>query len=188
VAAEMSPLTERMSEVLAPLGEEEERRAIEAALAAGGGSRETLIVRGAELLIEKARPRSERPFRRVRVLLTAPGESVVREVLVDSEGSVVSDRDLGPRNLPFLESEVEQARAVAERDERVARRLAGYKVGVGSFAPSLDGAGRHRLVGLRFLDLANPDLPQQLIRVVVDLATGQLVPEAHHGHESHGEA
>ena len=182
MTTDMSSLTEKMRDVLAPLGAEEERRAIEAALAARGGNRENLLVRGAELAIDKA-GRNQRPHRRVRVLLSARAESVVREVLVDTTGKVVSDRELGPRNLPFLEAEVQEARTVAERDAHVARRLAGCKVGVGTFAPMLRAAGRHRLVGLHFLDASNPDLPKPLTSVVVDLATGQLVHDTHHGHE-----
>jgi hypothetical protein len=183
VTTDVSSLTEKMREVLAPLGAEEERRAIEAALEARGKARENLLVRGAELVVDKPGGRGERPLRRVRVLLSARAESVVREVLVEGDGKVVSDRELGPHNLPYLEAEVDEARAVAERDERVARRLTGYQVGVGTFAPMLQAAGRHRLVGLHFLDVSNPDIPQPLISVVVDLATGQLVQDTHHGHE-----
>ena len=191
MTTEMSSLTEQMSDVLAPLGAEEERRAVEAALEARGGARENLLVRGAELAIDKPPRRGERPLRRVRVMLGVSAESVVREVLVDSHGKVVSDRELGPRNLPYLETEVYQARAVAERDEQVAKRLTGFKVGVGTFAPMLLASGasdaaRHRLVGLHFLDVSNPDIPQPLTSVVVDLATGKLVREAHHGHEPQG--
>ena len=184
-------MTDQTGDVLAPLGAEEERRAVEAALEATGGARENTVVRGVELAIDKAPGRDERPLRRARVLLSVRAESVVREVLVDPEGKVVSDRELGPRNLPYLETEVNEARAVAERDEHVAKRLAGLKVGVGTFAPMLptaetSGAERHRLVGLHFLDVANPDLPRPLISVVVDLATGTLVREAHHGRKSPG--
>src|SRR5712691_11559999 len=174
----MSSLTRELRDVLAPLGAEEERRAIAAALASSGASGDTLV-RGAELAIDKSVRRGERPQRRVRVLLSAPAECVAREVLVDQDGRVVSDRELGPRNLPFLESEVDQARAIAERDERVAKLLAGYRVGVGTFAPMLDAAGRHRLVGLHFLDVSNPDLPRPLTSAVVDLATSQLVHDTH---------
>lgn len=181
MTTDMSSLTRELRDVLAPLGADEERRAIEAALAVSGERRETVMVRGAELAIDKIR--GNRPLRRVRVLLTAPTESVVREVLVDLNGKVVSDRELGPRNLPYLESEVEQARAVAQRDEQVAKLLAGYTVGVGTFAPMLGGAGRHRLVGLHFLDVSNPDVPRPLTSVVVDLATKTLVHDTH-GHDT----
>lgn len=188
MTTDMSSLTEQMREVLAPLGVEEERRAIDAALAARNGGRETLLVRGAEVAIDKSPGRDEAPVRRVRVLLSAHAESVVREVLVDTYGKVVSDRELGPRNLPYLEDEVLQARAVAERDEHVAKRLTGHKVGVGTFAPMLGVSrhSRHRLVGLHFLDVSNPDMPRPLTSVVVDLATRKLVYDTHHGPEPHG--
>ena len=186
MTTDMSPLTREFQDLLAPLEAEEERRAIAAALVSAGANREAVVVRGAELAIEKAARRGERPYRRVRVLLTAPTECVTREVIVDADGKVVSDRDLGPRNLPFLPEEVEQARAIAERDEQVAQRIAGCSVGVGTFAPGLPAAGRDRLVGLYFLDVANPDIPRPLTRVVVNLATRQLVHDSHHGHETRG--
>jgi hypothetical protein len=190
----MSSLTVQMRYVIAPLGAEEEQRAVEAALASRNGTGENLLVRGAELAIDKPPRRGETPVRRVRVLLSARAESVVREVLVDKSGKVVSDRELGPRNLPYLEHEISEARAVAERNDDVAKRLAGYKVGVGTFAPILGASvgsddARHRLVGLHFLDVSNPDIPQPLTSVVVDLATGNLVHDAHrggHGHEPQG--
>lgn len=179
MATDMSALTRRLQDVLAPLGAEEEQRAIRAALWSIGERAKALRVRGAELAIEKSENRRERPYRRVRVLFTAPDENVVREVLVDADGRVVSDRELGPRNLPFLPSEIERARAIAERDEQVAKAIAGYEVGVGTFAPTLRDAGRNRRVGLHFLDIANPDLPRPLTSVVVDLAAGALVHETH---------
>jgi hypothetical protein len=181
VTTDMSSLTKQMRSAITPLGAEEERRAVDAALASRNGTRESLLVRGAELVIEKPSRRGETPLRRVRVLVSVRAESVVHEVLVDEQGTVVSDRDLGPRNSPYLGDEIYQARAVAERDEQVARRLAGLKVGVGTFAPML-GASRHRLVGLHFLDVSDPDIPKPLTSVVVDLATGQLVHDIGHGH------
>src|SRR5262245_24959517 len=133
--SDMSSLTKQMRNVLAPLGPEEERRAVDAALASRHGTRETLLVRGAELVVEKPPRRGQTPLRRVRVLISARAESVVYEVLVDERGTIVSDRDLGPCNSTYLNDEIYQAREVAERDEQVAKRLAGLKVGVGTFAP-----------------------------------------------------
>jgi hypothetical protein len=187
VAIDMSPLTREFQDLLAPLEAEEEQRAIAAVLAARKVRSQGMIIRGAELAIEKAPRRGERPHRRVRVLLTAPAECIAHEVIVDADGNVVSDRELGPRNLPFLESEVAQARVIAERDEQVANLLAGYdRVGVGTFAPMLSAAGRDRLVGLHFLDITNPDIPRPVTTAVVNLATGQLVYDSHHGHEARG--
>jgi hypothetical protein len=71
----------------------------------------------------------------------------------------------------------------AERDEQVAKLLPGYAVGVGTFAPMLPAGSRHRLVGLHFLDISNPDIPRPLSSVIVDLATSRLVHDSHHGDE-----
>jgi hypothetical protein len=65
----------------------------------------------------------------------------------------------------------------------VAKLLPGYAVGVGTFAPMLPAGSRHRLVGLHFLDISNPDIPRPLISVIVDLATSRLVHDSHHGDE-----
>ncbi len=181
--ADVAPLAERNPDPHAPLHPEEERRAIEAALAARHGPREDFRVRGAELLIVKPPRRDERPARQVRVLLTRRTESVVHEVLVDAEGRVIADRDLGPRSLPYQPDEIDQARAVAESDTAVNKHFGDYPIGFGTFAPMLETArsSRHRLVGLHFLDLSNPDVPRPLVSVVVDLASGRLIHEIHHG-------
>src|SRR6187399_1580158 len=95
---DMSLLTNEMRSVLAPLEGEWERRAIDAVLEASGALRGNAIVRGVELAIDKPSRRGDRPQRRVRVLLSARDDSAVHEFLVDTDGKVVSERDLGPRN------------------------------------------------------------------------------------------
>ena len=83
---EMSSLTEQMRDAVVPLGAHEEGRAVEAALVAMGENRDKVVVRGAELAIGKTPRRDERPVRTVRVLLGAPFENVVHEILVDPSG------------------------------------------------------------------------------------------------------
>ena len=53
MASPMSPLTERLAEVIVPLSPDEERRAIEVALVSVAGDR--LHVYGSELRIDKQR-------------------------------------------------------------------------------------------------------------------------------------
>jgi len=172
----MSGLTERWAGVLAPLTEVEERRAVEAAVASWRGRLEDPVVRGVELAVSKPGRRDESPSRHVRVVLTERGGAVAHETVVDSGGAITDERDLGPINLPYTVAEVEQAREVAGRDEHVAGQLGGRTYGVGTFGPSLGDSG-HRLVGLHFVDVTDPNIPRPIVSAVVDLAAGAVVGE-----------
>ena len=105
--------------------------------------------------------------------------AVAHEVVVDSDGAIFEERQLGAMNLPYTGEEIEHARAVAERDEQLARQLADRAYGVGTFGPSLGESG-HRLVGLHFVDVTDPDSPRPIVSAVVDLATGAVVREPNH--------
>ncbi len=179
MAKEMSELTERWRATLTPLTDVEERRAIEVALASWTHRLEDPVVRGVELGVTKPRHRHEPPSRRVRVVVTERGGARAHETVLDPDGAIIEERDLGPMNLPYTSEEIEQARDVAGRDEHVAGRLVGRAVGVGTFGPSLGDSG-HRLVGLHFLDVTDQESPRPIVSVVVDLATGAVVPEPSH--------
>jgi len=186
VAKEMSELTERMRGILAPLTGAEERRAIEAALASSTHRLDDPVVRGVELAIDKPGRRGAAPSRHVRVVLAGRNSALAHEVLLDSDGVITDERDLGPINLPYTSEEIERARAVAVRDDYVARQLVDRAYGVGTFGPSTDDSG-HRLVGLHFVDVTDPDIPQPITSAIVDLATGVVVHEPNH-HRDHGES
>ena len=183
----MSELTERTRGVLAPLTEAEEARAVEAALASGTHGLEDPFVRGVEVAVNKPRRRGDAPTRRVRVVLTERHGAVAHEVVVDSDGAIFEERQLGAMNLPYTDEEIEQARAVAVRDEQLARQLVDRAYGVGTFGPSLGESG-HRLVGLHFVDVTDPDSPRPIVSAVVDLATGAVArePNHHHNHDRSG--
>jgi hypothetical protein len=168
-----SAVTEGARAIVAPLGAEEERRAVEAALAHLRRDAASMRIHGAELAIEKAKRRGQTPARRVRVLLAARGSSAAHEVFVDASGGVVTAHEHASVNLPYLPDEVEEATAIARRDPRVEQIVERRTVGVGTFAPRSDEEG-HRLVGLHYLDVEDPYAPQPLATVVVDLATGEV--------------
>jgi hypothetical protein len=175
MAGEMSSITEEARAVIAPLGPEEERRAAEAALAHIRSDAPDVRVYGVEVAVAKPKRRGDAPARQVRVLLTAPGSSAVHEVLVDASGEVVALTEHPSLNLPYLPEEVDEARTIAERDDRVARLAEECReLGVGTFAPKSHGEG-HRLVGLHYLDVVDPYLPKPLASVIVDLATEEVV-------------
>ena len=175
MADEVSAITDAARAVVAPLEPEEERRAVEAALGHVRRDVPSVRVYGVELAVVKPKRRGELPTRQVRVLLAVPRSSAVHEVLVDADGEVVAVEERPPINLPYLPEEVEEARAIAERDERVAE-LAEYgrPLGVGTFAPKSHPES-HRLVGLHYVDIEDPYLPRPLASVVVDLATQETV-------------
>ena len=100
--SEMSPLTRDFAEVIAPLGEDEERRAVEAALAHLGLRRPSVY--GVELRIDKNR--RSLPRRRIGVLLGELDGYLPYEVVVSDDAAVVSATarpDLMP---PFSDEEV----------------------------------------------------------------------------------
>jgi hypothetical protein len=124
-------------------------------------------------------------------VLTERRGSQAYEVLVGTDAEVVAESSLGPVNLPFTDDELEDARAIAVEQERIAELLADRRYGVAAFGPSLDDSG-HRLVGLRFLDTSDPDIPSIIADVVVDLAIAAVVDDPSraghlHGHDSGGE-
>jgi hypothetical protein len=86
VNSEMSPLTRDFAEVIAPLGEDEERRAVEVALAHLGLRRP--MVYGVELRIDKNR--RSLPRRRIGVLLGELDGYLPYEVVVSDDAAVVS--------------------------------------------------------------------------------------------------
>ena len=172
MAGEASAITKRARDIVAPLGDEEEQRAVETALAHFSADRAALRVYGAELAIEKRRGKV--PERRVRVLVALRGSSLVHEVLIDASGDIAAVEERPSLNLPYLADEVEEATAIAARDERVADLLGDRVVGVGTFAPKNDERS-HRLVGLHYLDTEDPHAPRPLATVVVDLAADEAL-------------
>jgi hypothetical protein len=178
VSEQVSPLTERLRAAIAPLGEEEEQRAVAAALDSIKGRVQEPRLHGAEIAIDKPERVEEPPERRVRVLFGDRKANVVHEVLVEAGGDVISERAYPAANLPYLPEEIEEARGIAERDVRVSRRIERIPVGVGTFAPGGHDVD-HRLVGLHFVDVSEASAPTPLTTVVVDLATGQVVSVEH---------
>jgi hypothetical protein len=177
----MSPLTGGFAEVIGPLGDDEERRAVEAALARLDLRRP--MIYGVELRIEKRR--GERPGRQIGVVLADLDAYLVHEVTVGDDGTVVAVNarpDLVP---PFTEEEVAEAAVLARTDPRlldVARR---WGVRYGTFYPSqhdhdeqAEPGRRH--VGLHFVDAGNPVDVVPLASAVVDLTNRAVTSVERH--------
>jgi hypothetical protein len=165
----MSRLTEQLADLIAPLGEDEQRRAVEAANAFLGESR--LRLHGAELVVDKRLPGS--PVRQITVWLTDDGGSV-HEVVVDGDGVVVDASSHDDLVLPFRAEEIEKAVAIAEASQQVASVAQDRNVARASFYPT-HAAEIHRStrrIGLHYFDATDRASLRPLLSVVVDLGAG----------------
>ena len=177
--SDMSRLTRRLEQALAPLEPAEEHQAIEAALAyvrrAAGEQAPRLRALGAELRIEKpTEPQAVLP-RLVRVLVADYAGRRILDVTVDRRGKVTQSTELPGFQPPFHPEEMSEASEIARRDERVARLARRRGVFISTFVPPPEEAPGTRLVGLRYVSSRAAQPAQLLASVVVDLAELQLV-------------
>jgi hypothetical protein len=172
---ERSALTQGMIEVIAPLGADEERRAVDAAL--GGFEGRRMRVYGAELRIEKRR--GKLPDRAVSVLLADVDPYTPYEVVVDADGAVVEAVEQPELVPPFSAAEVWDALAVARRHPALGDLAERWGVRPAPFYPTTHKHGvdeprrGRRRVGIHFLDLADEADVVPLASVVVDLTSGE---------------
>jgi hypothetical protein len=175
----MSSLTERLAEVIVPLEEAEERRAVEAALTHLDLRRP--LVYGAELRIEKRR--GGVPDRQVAVLLADLDGFSVYEVVIAEDGTVVEAVQHPQLVPPYSAEEIAEATVLARGHPEVAEAARRWGVRPAVFYPSSHnhsekaGEERHRprrWVGVHFLDFSDPTAVVPVMSAVVDL-TGRVV-------------
>jgi hypothetical protein len=168
----MSPLTERLGDVIAPIDEEEARRAIDAALAHVGGRQ--LRVHGAELRLDKRR--RQNPVRQVTVWLADAG-GTVHEVVIDADGNVLNVDAHDDVVLPFLSEEIDEAAAIAATQPEISAVVEEPGVARAAFYPTHATPDHHtagRRVGFHYFDARDPEALAPLASVVVDLIAGQI--------------
>lgn len=178
----VSPLTSCMAEVITPLGEVEERRAVEAAMARLDLRRP--VVHGAELRIEKRR--GGIPDRQVAVLVADLDGYAVHQAVIDADGQVVQVEERPDLVPPFTPEEIAEAIVLARADDRLSMVARGWGVRPAVFYPDVDGSGggpRRRLVGVHFVDANDRVNVSPVASAVVDL-TARLV-DAVTQHEQH---
>jgi hypothetical protein len=186
MAHPMSELTERLAEVIAPLSPDEERRAIEAALARVEGER--LHVYGAELRIDKRR--SSVPARRITVFLADLAGYMPYEVVVDADGEVVEVNEQPDRVPPFWAAEIGDALALARSVPEVVALGERWGVSPAAFYPTgHDEHGEHlpsrrRRVGFHFLDSSDETAITPIASIVVDLTSGEVESLDYHQPEA----
>jgi hypothetical protein len=178
MAPPISPLTQRMAPVIAPLSPDEERRAIQAALANVQGER--LHVYGAELRIDKRR--AGVPVRRITVFLADLAGYLPYEVVVDTDGEIVEVHERPDRVPPFSPSEIGDALALARTVPEVVELgerwgvspAVFYPTGHEDGEPSDRGDARRRRVGFHFLDISDEAAITPIASIVVDLTVSEV--------------
>jgi hypothetical protein len=185
VTSPISPLTKRLAEVIVPLSRDEERRAIEAALASVTGER--LHVYGAELRIDKRR--SSVPARQITVLLADLAGYLPYEVVVDAGGEVIEANEQPDLVPPFSETEVGDGLALARSVPEVVELGERWGVSPAVFYPTghdhdEPGASRRRRVGFRFLDSSDETAVKPIASIVVDLTRGEVESVNFHNSEA----
>lgn len=189
----MSALTTCLAEVIRPLGEAEERRAVAAALARVQPSRP--VVHGAELRIEKRR--GGVPDRQISVLVADLDGYRVHTVVV-ADGEVVQATEHPELVPPFTTEEIAEATVLAGWDPEVGEATREWGAVPAPFYPPGDppgATGRRRLVGVHFLDTGDHADVRPLVSAVVDLTGRQVQRVTRHSptdsnderSESHGD-
>jgi len=184
VASPISPLTKRLAEVIVPLSRDEERRAIEAALANVSGER--LHVYGAELRIDKRR--SSLPVRQITVLLADLAGYLPYEVVVDTRGEVIEANDRPDLVPPLSDTEVGDALALARSVPEIVELGERWGVSPAAFYPSghhdEPDAPRRRRVGFHFLEISDETAVRPIASIVVDLTRGEVETVTFHDSEA----
>jgi hypothetical protein len=183
VASPISPLTRRLAEVIVPLSRDEERRAIEAALANVTGER--LHVYGAELRIDKRR--SSVPARQITVLLADLAGYLPYEVVVDAGGEVIEANEQADLVPPFSETEVGDGLALARSVAEIVELGERWGVSPAVFYPTdhdEPGAPRRRRVGFHFLDSSDETAVRPIASIVDDHTGGEVESVNFHNSEA----
>ena len=172
---EMSEQTKRLKDLIKPLASREERAAIDAATDhLRGELSDRYRFFPADVRVEKPRRSGAAVERAVALLLVDYEGRRTVEVLVNGKGQVSRVTDLTGFQPGFLSEEVKEARALAERDERVARARKVRGAFVSAFGPEPSREAGARLVGLRYAVVDAKGRGRLLGEAVVDLSAQRL--------------
>jgi hypothetical protein len=176
-----SPQTRQLEAVLAPLGEEEEQQAILSAAASIADISDRYRILGAEVVIEKPSAPDVVPERLLAVFVADYANRRSVRVPVQPTGAAGEIEVLAYE--PALHpDEVDEARRIAEQDERLARLVREERQVVGVFSPVSEVGARE--VGLHYA-LPRGDRPAELVAtVVVSLVAGEILQLELHGRDS----
>jgi hypothetical protein len=163
--------TRQLEAMLAPLGEEEQQQAIQAAQARITQETDRYRILGAELAVEKPTGPDLLPERLIGVLAADYANRRGLRVLVRPTGA--DEIQVLTYEPVFHPDEIAEARQIAERDQRLAELGRREEQLVTPFSPSSEiGA---RLIGLHYF-LAEDDQAARLVAsAVVDLPAGEVL-------------
>jgi len=174
--SEMSAATRALLTVIKPLTAKEESNAAAAAVKhLGAELSQRYQVFPAEIRIEKPSGPKSTPKRTIAVLIVDYEHRHTTEVLVDAQGKLVQKTDLTGFQPVFLAREIQEARKIAEEDERVAGASREQGAFVGAFGPHSYGERGARLIGLRYATVDRKQNVRLLGEAVVDLSERRLV-------------
>jgi hypothetical protein len=172
---EMSKLTRDLAEAIRTLKPREERAAIDAAkVRVASELSDHYRIFGAELRIDKPPDPTKAPPRMIGVLIVDYGNRRNFEVLVDGNSKVVRVIDLQGAQPAYTREEIEEAQAIAEKDNRVGRFVKLKGLFVSEFGPERTSDNSRR-IGLRYARVLKGRLSSVLARAVVDLSGRKLV-------------
>ena len=104
--------------------------------------------------------------------LGATATGLVYDVMVDASGRVIAIQERPGFQPPFLDSEVNEARAIAERNVDLGDALDGRTLTLLTFAPG--GSQTDRRVGLHYVAAAETGPAVSIAIVEVNLTRGRL--------------
>src|SRR5712692_9631687 len=172
---EMSKLTRDLAKVILPLKPREERAAINAAkVRVASELSDHYRIFGAELRIDKPTDPTKTPLRMIGVLIVDYGNRRNFEVLVDGNSKVVRVIDLHGAQPAYTREEIEEAREIAEQDNRVGRFVKLKGSFVSEFGPERTG-DNSRQIGLRYAQILKGRVSDVLVHAVVDLSARKLI-------------
>ena len=173
---EISTATKALLKVIKPLTAKEERDAAAAAVRhMSGEMSERYQVFPAELRIPKPSTPNSAPKRTIAVLILDYEKRRTTEVLVDPSGKLDQKTDLTGFQPVFLPVEIQQARKIADADERVYRITRVRGVFASAFGPHATGQRGARVIGLRYATVDRNRNARLLGEAVVDLSEQKLV-------------
>ncbi|GAC1615142.1 MAG: hypothetical protein NVS4B5_04520 [Vulcanimicrobiaceae bacterium] len=172
--SEMSAATRELEPIIVAPSDEERRRAVDSAVAyLKQDLSDRYRVLGIELRIDKPSKIDGQPARLLGVFIVDYTKRRTLEALVDAHGKIVSVNDLHGFRISYTSEELEEARAIAAQDRRVAHLAGRRDVFASEYGPESDPKNA-RLVGLRYATLRGDRPGPVIAHAVVDLSTREV--------------
>ncbi len=173
-SGEQSEQTAQLQPIIGPLTDQEQLAALEAVRRHMAQRSIRYRIVGPELLIDKPPSRDASSARQIRALVIDYDNMANLQIVMQPGGNIVDAQRIDWQP-PFTAEEIDEARQIAESDERVARIIRQEGVSLITFGPPASAtatATMPRLIGLRYVVMVESRMG--LVRVVVNLSTRTL--------------